>query len=326
MYAGTVEAAPSSEEVVYRDVIAIGASAGGLEPLMDLVRGLPEELPAAVLVVLHVLPTGRSLLAEILGRRGHLPSAPARDGEPVEPGRVYVAQPDRHLLLEDGAIRLTSDPRENGHRPAVDPLFRSVAREVGPRGIGVVLSGSQDDGAAGLRQLKLHGGTAVAQDPDDALYPSMPHNACAATEMDRVVPAPDLARTLSELIQTPVESSLGDTPPAVEEDTAAGMLTDLKCPDCGGPLWERQEGPLLRFACRVGHAFGSDSLAGSQAEALEGTLWAALNTLEERADLLRRTSRSAAPQQRAKKEAEATALGENAEAMRQTILHLQSED
>lgn len=200
-----MDPAPEPEAVVYRDVIAVGASAGGIGPLTELIGALPADFPAALLVVVHLLPGGSSMLSAILNRAGPLEATSARDGEPIGPGRAYVAPPDRHLLMRDGAVRLTRDPAEKGHRPAIDPLFRSVADDAGPRAIGIVLSGALDDGAAGLAVLKLHGGLAVVQEPGDALYPSMPRNACSATEVDRVVPARDLADVLAELVGTPTE-------------------------------------------------------------------------------------------------------------------------
>src|SRR5215218_4372253 len=169
-----------------RDIVVVGASAGGVEALMQLVAGLPAELPASVFVVLHTAPTSESVLPEILSRSGALPASAARDGERHERGHIYVAPPDSHMLLADGRIRLTRGPRENGHRPAVDPLFRSAARAHGPLCVGVIVSGTLDDGTAGLRFLKGRGGAALVQDPADALYPGMPSSAIANVEVDGV--------------------------------------------------------------------------------------------------------------------------------------------
>jgi len=195
-----LETAPEPDVAPRRDVIAIGASAGGIEPLRELMRALPEGLPAALLVVVHLLPTAVSRLAPILDRAGSFEASTATDGERIEHGHVYVAPPDRHLLMRGGALQITDAPPENGHRPAIDPLFRSVARHAGPRAIGVVLSGSQSDGAEGMRFVKEHGGATVVQDPEDALYPSMPRQACSATEIDRIVPASELASALHGLV------------------------------------------------------------------------------------------------------------------------------
>jgi two-component system chemotaxis response regulator CheB len=167
-------------------LIAIGASAGGVESLQAFMRYLPADLDAAVVVVLHLPPGARSLLAGILGRAGGLPASDVHDGEEIEPGRIYVAPPDRHVLVEDQSFRLASGPTENAARPAIDPLFRSVAAAYGDRAIGVVLSGSLDDGTAGLADIKRHGGVAMVEDPATASHPSMPRSAIDHVDVDVV--------------------------------------------------------------------------------------------------------------------------------------------
>jgi two-component system chemotaxis response regulator CheB len=191
---------PDDQQPLRRDVVVVGASAGGVEALARLVASLPADFPAAVLVVLHVLPGGRSVLGEILARAGRLPAATATDGARIERGRIYVAPPDHHLLLDGETLRLSRGPRENGHRPAIDLLFRSAAESRGPRLLGVVLTGLLDDGAAGLRVVKERGGAAVVQAPDDALYPAMPLSAIAATDVDAVVPIDQMAATIGRLL------------------------------------------------------------------------------------------------------------------------------
>jgi two-component system chemotaxis response regulator CheB len=182
-----------------RDIVVVGASAGGVEALGTLVGGLPAELAASVFVVLHMLPTGRSVLPQILAREARLPVLPAEDGVRIERGTVYVALPDRHLVIEAGAIRLSSEPSENGHRPGVDPLFRSAALAYGPRVVGVVLSGALSDGAAGLGAVVDSGGAALVQDPRDALYPGMPNAALERSPDARVVPIADMAQAVWEM-------------------------------------------------------------------------------------------------------------------------------
>jgi two-component system chemotaxis response regulator CheB len=281
------------------DIIVVGASAGGVETLKHLIRELPADLPAAVFVVLHLPAHSPSALPAILRRRGHLPVDHARDGEPIYPGRVYVAPPDEHLLLGHDLVRLVHGPRENGHRPAVDALFRSAARAYGPRVIGVVLSGMLDDGTAGLLAIKQRGGTSVVQDPDEAIYDGMPRSAIENVPVDYVVPVAEMAGTLVQLAHEPVEEgalAVSDEMKqeteiaaldlaAVETDHHPGKVSVFTCPECHGTLWELTEGDLLRFRCRVGHAFSADSLLSEQSKALEEALWTAFRALEESASL-----------------------------------------
>jgi two-component system chemotaxis response regulator CheB len=291
--------------VVQRDVIVIGASAGGVQTLQGLVAQLPPELPASVLVVLHLMSAGTSVLHNILDRAGPLPATPARDSEQLERGHIYVAPPDFHLLLRGPNIHLSAGPRENGHRPAVDPLFRSAARAYGPRVIGVVLSGMLDDGTDGLRLIKQRGGATVVQDPTDALYGDMPRNAIRDVDPDRVVPLAEMGAVLFDLIDAPLTSTADATAEDPEEqaidlvevefgrDDIEGDPTLLTCPDCGGVMLERAEGGVVRFACQVGHSYSPESFDDEQGEALESALWTAIRTLDERADLLRRMARRA---------------------------------
>jgi two-component system chemotaxis response regulator CheB len=286
----------------HRDVVAAGASAGGVEALRALVAGLPADYPGVVLVVLHLPRDSPSALPAILDRNGPLPAATAVHGEPLRPGRVYVAPNDHHLLVSDGHIRLSRGPAENGHRPAVDPLFRSIARAFGRRAVGVVLSGSRDDGAAGLATIVAQGGTAVVQDPSDALYPWMPRAALIAAPTEHVAPAGKLGALIAEV----TAASLPDEPPAGTDDAALeaevrmselGPVTSDElaappagygCPSCGGALFQFAADPMPRYRCRVGHAWSPESLLDEQANTLEGALWMALRALEEKSALSRR--------------------------------------
>jgi two-component system chemotaxis response regulator CheB len=298
------EGLPTGDELAYRDMVVIGASAGGVEALDRLVRGFPTELPAAVLVVLHLPAAGRSVLPEILARAGGLPATVPQDGERPDRGHIYVAPPDRHLLVVGQQMRLTGGPRENGHRPAIDPLFRSAARSYGRRVVAIVLSGNLDDGAAGSRLVKERGGMVLVQDPEDALYPDMPASAAAVTDVDALVPVADMAGRICAALEEPLPATEEDEEVSreerdEEEELAAaelaldGQPTELSCPECGGPLWERSEGPLVRFACRVGHVFSPESLIEQHGKELERALWAAQRNLEERSDLYRRMARRA---------------------------------
>jgi two-component system chemotaxis response regulator CheB len=196
------------------DIIVIGFSAGGVEALARLIAALPQDLPAALFVVHHFPAKGVSVLPEILRRSGRLPAFHPKHGQPIEHGRVYIAPPDRHLLIHGNRVHLSRGPRENGYRPAIDSLFRTAARTFGSRVVGVLLSGSLDDGVAGLMDVKRQGGVAVVQDPADALYPGMPRNAIQRVPVDQVVPlheiAPILTRLAQEAPSEPVESDVAE--------------------------------------------------------------------------------------------------------------------
>ena len=291
----------------YRDTIVVGASAGGVEALRTLVAGLPADLPAVVLVVLHTPPTGVNALASILARATRLTVGGAGQETLLTPGTVGVARPDHHLVVAEGHVVLTRGPRENGHRPAVDVLFRSAARVRGRRVVGVVLSGSLDDGSAGLVAVRARGGVAVVQDPVDALFPGMPTNAIRAAHPEHVLPLAELPALLCRLVSESVEgpepkpSELMDTevamaelePDALQAPERPGEPAGLSCPDCHGTLFTIEEGGYVRYRCRVGHAWSSESLLAQSDAALEGALWIALRTLEEKVALVHQMSQRA---------------------------------
>jgi two-component system chemotaxis response regulator CheB len=259
-----------------------------------------------VFVVLHLPATGTSALPEILRRHGPLPAAHVRDSEPIQPGRIYVAPPDHHVLVRTGHVHLSRGPRENGHRPAIDPLFRSAAREYATRVIGVVLSGALDDGTAGLLAIKSRGGIAVVQNPEDALYPGMPGNALEHAQVDHVLAAASMGKLLTRLLANLAEPPADPAPTGMRvevemegfsmeafEGHHPGRPSGFSCPDCHGVLWQIKDGGLERYRCRVGHAWSPESLLTQQSEALEAALWVALRSLEERAALARRLAEPA---------------------------------
>ncbi|GAA1305727.1 chemotaxis protein CheB [Saccharothrix xinjiangensis] len=286
----------------HRDLIVVGASAGGVEALRTLVAGLPAELPATVAVVLHMPAGGASALPAILDRSGPLPAVFARSGMPLTPGQVCVAPPDHHLLVVEDRFALSHGPTENGHRPAVDALFRSAAIAGGPRVTCVVLSGVLDDGVAGAVAVRARGGLVVVQSPADALHPGMPENVLRHVRADRVLPAAELGAALAELARERVApSSAPPTPPQVEQEDRIvrdwrgivgdthmiGEASGYTCPDCNGVLNEVHPG-TLRFRCQIGHAWSVEALAQAQGDAFEKALWTALRTLEEKVRLSER--------------------------------------
>ena len=276
------------------DTVVIGASAGGVEALSRLVAALPEGFPAAVLVVLHVPESSTSLLPAILSRHGPLPASHPKDGEVVQNGRIYVAPPARHLLVRDGHVSLVNGPKENGNRPAIDPLFRTAAHARRNRVVSVLLSGLLDDGTMGTWAVRRQGGATICQDPNDALFGDMPRHAIEAGACDHVLPldaigpalvglagrdVPDLASTE---MPDPTEMSLDE----LAQLEQRGAPSAFVCPECKGTLFEFAKEGVMHYRCRVGHSYLPDSLAANQEGVLEAALWTALRAIEEHNDLL----------------------------------------
>ncbi len=291
-----------------RDLVVIGASAGGVEALQQLCAGLPPDLKAAVLVVLHTSMNSGGLLPQILNRAGRLHASSPDDFGRIERGKIYVAPPDFHMIVEDGHLRLVRGPRENRHRPAIDPTFRSAAMSYGPRVIGIVLTGSLDDGTSGLMVIRAHGGEAIVQDPETALFPSMPESALKQVKDATVAQLAAIPALIVELVSQQVNAPEQPTAdpetareirmaelkmPEVENEFRTGKPSGFGCPECGGVLWEIDQAGLLRFRCRVGHAYTASHLRAEQRFAVESALWAALRALEENASLYERIAERA---------------------------------
>lgn len=283
-----------------RDIIVIGGSAGALPGLIQVVGQLPADLPAALFVVIHFSPQSRSHLSAILSRAGSLPAVDARDGEAILPGRIYVAQPDRHMLIQDGHIYLQRGARENRFRPAIDPLFRSAARAHRSRVIGVLLSGQLSDGVMGLMAIRLQGGVAIVQDPREAPSPSMPRTALEHDAVDYTLPVQEMAAAIVRLVNEPAP---GETQMPDIEDLSVQMIQQdfqeqelderngepavVTCPDCGGTLWQTRTGSFIQFRCHVGHRYALDALMLEQSETLERALWTCMRLLKEKVALSR---------------------------------------
>lgn len=284
-----------------RRVVVVGASAGGVEALKEFVAHLPPDLPAAVCVVLHMPANAPTALPGILDRAGPLPAFLARAGEPLRAGTIVVAAPDHHLLAGHSEVALSRGPRENGHRPSVDVLFRTAARWWGSGTLAVVLSGSLDDGAAGAYAVAARGGTVHVQSPETAAYTGMPSATLAAVP-DAVTGSPaQLAKLIGEACQVEVGAAgFVDETLAIETgmaglDEAAhagphrpGEPAGVACPDCGGAMFELSDELMVRFRCRVGHAWSPESLITRQIADTESALWAAIRTLEEEAAVQRK--------------------------------------
>lgn len=284
-----------------RRIITIGASAGGVAALQHVMRSLPTDLSAPVFVVLHMSADSPGLLPAILTRAGALTAEHPVDGEIFVPGRIYVAPPDHHVLLDPaGRVRVSRGPKENRFRPAIDPLFRSAAHAFGSRVIGVVLTGALDDGTAGLWAIKRHGGATIVQDPDEAFVPSMPQSALRYVDVDHCMSIAEIGPLLARLAEEPVtitsptETRAMDIESKIllgegsEQDVRTlGAPSPYACPECHGSLHEIREDELVRYRCHVGHAYSTDTLLSELTKKISEALWSALRAIQESAILLR---------------------------------------
>jgi two-component system chemotaxis response regulator CheB len=287
-----------------RDIVVVGASAGGVTALVELVRSLPKNFAASIFVVLHLPASSPSNLPAILSRAGLLNAVHPKDGEQVKPGQIYVASPDHHLLLEGNQVLLKKGPEENRFRPSIDALFRSAAYVYGPRVIGVVLSGALNDGTSGLWSVKRLGGITIIQDPKDSDFPNMPLNVLEYVKVDYALPASYMGALLNKLTkgQAPKKpriskkemDSLKMEVIISKQDNAFAMgimnegeLTPFTCPECNGVLVRLIEGKFIRFRCHTGHAYTASSLLADLSKSVEETLWKAMRGLEETTLLLK---------------------------------------
>jgi two-component system chemotaxis response regulator CheB len=331
-----------------RDVVVVGASAGGVEALTRFVRALPADLAATVLVVLHIPARAPSALATILDRHSSLPARTAGDREPLERGVILVAPPDYHLVLREDGVATVHGPRENGHRPSIDALFRSAAWELGPRVVGVMLSGSDDDGTVGALAVRQRGGMVCVQARDDAMYATMPMSVARQVGADAEGSAHELGVLVGRLCRSSEPPPAGHAPlralpselesasdlaeeAAVSENKPEAVLGEplgaasgFVCPDCSGALFTIAEVPVLRFRCRIGHAWTADGLVAQQALTVETALWTAVRTLQERADLSERLAHRAVDDGRLVSAEQFTLSAEDARAAARVLQELLS--
>ncbi len=304
------------------DIITIGASAGSLEVLLDMAHKLPADLPASMFVVVHVTPNQTSLLPELLTQRGPLPAVHPLHDDRIEPGRIYVAPPDNHLMIRQGSMEVVRGPKENGHRPAADVLFRTAASAYGSRVIGVVLSGYQTCGTAGMMSIKARGGLGVVQSPATARARDMPQNVIDNVAVDHIIEPVELPELLTRLVHMPDGP---ETQPDMFvqqlEGAEPGSTVEMVCPLCEGVLTEAQRDLYHHFRCHVGHAFSLDSLVREQSEGVERALWAAIRALEESAALSVRLSSIEKGELRRRFIEKANSQRGNAEMIRQIVLH-----
>jgi two-component system, chemotaxis family, protein-glutamate methylesterase/glutaminase len=293
----------SKKIVLKRNIIVIGASAGGFEAIKKLVSHLPAEIDASIFIVWHMAAELTGVLPNVLNKLSKIPAAHAVDMEPIVPNRIYVARPDWHLVVENERVRVTRGPKENRFRPAVDPLFRSAAYAYGPRVIGVVLSGALDDGTAGLWTIKHYGGVAIVQDPEEAGFPSMPESALLDVDVDYKESIAGISARLVNLIQESVDEKVKIDMDEIDKtkyevrvamlnegvdnkEMKFGRLSPYSCPECHGVLSAVKDGDRIRFRCHTGHAYSPDSLLSVLSENIEASLWAAVRGADEAIILL----------------------------------------
>ncbi|PWT87372.1 MAG: chemotaxis protein CheB [Acidobacteria bacterium] len=290
------------------DIIVIGGSAGALDSVRKIVASLPPSLPASIFIVIHISPHTESELPSLFNHVSQLRASQPRDNETFEKSHIYIAPPDLHMMLEKGRIRVLRGPKENMARPAIDVLFRSAAQVYGQKVIGVILSGTLDDGAAGLRAVQMMGGTTVVQDPVEALHSGMPLAALNAVNADHCLQSTDIGKLLMKLVnnhkKATVKNASGDLETenesskfnmaVIEKQEKPGRPSVFSCPDCKGVLWEIQDGVLVRYRCRTGHGYSPQSLAAAELEKIDEALWTALTALEESAALSQKICQQAA--------------------------------
>jgi two-component system chemotaxis response regulator CheB len=303
--------------VAAKDIIVIGASAGGVEALQNLVAGLPRGLSASVFVVMHVGPRSRSLLPELLSAAGPLPAVHPADGAAIEHARIYIAPPDRHLVIQPGHVHLSFGPKEQHHRPSINVSFRSAAEAYGSRVTGVVLTGQLDDGTAGLWDIKRRGGVAVVQHPEEAAFPSMPLSALREIEADYTVRLSEMPPLLTRLASDGLAATAGSS--VMEKHEVDLKLTDVTCPECRGTIWEVPRGNGREYRCRVGHSYSPRTMLVEHFAAQERILWSAIVALEEGAVLAKRLEDQMEPDTRERLLAEANQRRSQARALRRLL-------
>ncbi|MEH1800810.1 MAG: chemotaxis protein CheB [Nostoc sp.] len=290
------------------DIIVIGTSAGGLKALGAIVGTLPTSIDAVVFIVQHLAADKPSILPKILADVSSLPASHPSDGEPIQKGRIYVAPPDHHLLVNLGSMRVVRGPQENRFRPAIDALFRSAARAYGSRVVGVVLTGYLDDGTVGLQAVKKRGGVAIVQDPKEAEYPSMATSALRYVKVDHCLPLAEIPDLLVQLSKQPaaqeetypmteeieVESQIAEqqmnTQELLKNVEAIGTRTTYTCPECNGSIWQIGKSEPVRFRCHIGHSFTANVFLSEQTQNIETALWSAVRAMEEKVTFSRQMS------------------------------------
>lgn len=290
-------------------IIVVGASAGGMNALIELVAQLKTDMDAAVFIVLHLSRTSVSdFLVLRLQPHTSLTCTIAKDDEAIKKDHIYIAAPNHHLLVKKNKIVLGSWPQENRWRPSIDVLFRSAAAAYSTRTIGIVLTGLLDDGTTGMDAIMRSGGISIVQDPNEAEYPDMPLSVLNTMEVDHCIPLSQMGDTIFNLTQTEPKEKPAPPDVVIESEIAERVVVDFgnvaalgdksmyACPDCGGGLWyiKNGSGNVNRYRCHIGHSYSEKDLVVKQSEVLESTLWIALRIMEERRNLLKKMEEDSA--------------------------------
>jgi two-component system, chemotaxis family, protein-glutamate methylesterase/glutaminase len=283
-------------------IIVIGASAGGTNAISQLLAQLPQEINAAVFIVLHLsdVAIGNQLISRFQ-RNTSLTCVLGEDREPIKKGTAYIAPANGHLVISADKIVIGHGPKENRWRPSIDVLFRSAAAAYGERVIGIILSGMLNDGTAGIIAIQRSGGTCILQDPNDAEFPEMVLSAFSNIQADYSPPVSQMGAAIMDVVSNKQLKGIGAPPEikaeaAIAERASTGIdvvrplasQSVYTCPDCGGGLWEITEQGFHRYRCNIGHAYTETELLKRQSAETESTLWIALRMMEERKDLLKK--------------------------------------
>lgn len=277
--------------MVARNIIVIGASAGGFDAIRELAASFPADLQAAVFVTIHLFERSETILPEVLNRAGPLPAVHPWEETPIQPGHIYLAPPDYHLILTPRTVHVGHGPKENLQRPCINTMFRSAAASHGEHVSGVLLTGLLDDGAAGLWEIQQRGGATIVQDPAEAQYRSMPESAILGLNVQYILRLREMAPLLTRLTMGDQTTShdLRSGPPEEENTLQA-------CPECGGVMRLFQLGHLKEYRCHVGHRFGLKTMIAEKTGVVERSVWTALSQSEELSDLLQQALGDAEPE------------------------------
>lgn len=279
-------------------MIVVGASAGGVQALMQFVTCLPESFNGSIFIVLHIPAYSPSSLPDILSRCSSFKAIHPKDGEKIQEKTIYIAPPDHHLLIEDKKVLVKKGPKENRFRPSIDALFRSAAYSFGPRVIGIILSGVLDDGTSGMWTIKRLGGFTIVQDALEAMHPQMPLNVQEFVDVDHSIPVAEMCKVIEQIQNKPVANKPSTEKMDMEmleieitiakQDNAFAMgiinkgeLTSFTCPECHGALVRLIEGNIIRFRCHTGHAFTASALLAGITQTIEEALWSSMRAVEE---------------------------------------------